>query len=400
MKVLLLTQLYSDKPVSGGVRIIWNYSRELARQGAKVYVVTGNIDTDNLPKHPNLKIYKVPFSSYALEPISQDVLKSFFYSIPLILWHRIKIVHMVPVQTPCPFSRFKFGAKFIESAERTWDYNNKKVKHDLARDRRKKQAPTFNLFEKLFLRFSRFFYWLFKINQEYPTGADAFFCRSKSMFDYVKNSHNIKSPLYYVPIGVNTDDFKPSVKQAGDKFVFLATGALSYRKGTHYLIDAYNKFSKKYNNQTELWLIGNSNSEILEELKKRIDTDSIKFIEAVLPNEISYYYDLCDAHISLALIAEPGPLQPNVLEAMASGRPLIISEYGDTRGLDKSGIAITCRPQNIGSVVSAMEKVFLNADLRDRLAKNASKYMKDNFDWKVVTKNCLTYYKELLNGKT
>lgn len=304
---------------------------------------------------------------------------------------------MVPVQTPCPFSRFKFGAKFIESAERTWDYDNKRVKHDLARDRRKKPVPTFTLFEKLFLRFSRLFYWLFRINQEYPIGADAFFCRSRSMFDYVKTSHGIKSPLYYVPIGVNTDDFRPSTKQVGDKFIFLATGALSYRKGTHYLIDAYNIFSKKYNGQSELWLIGNSNPEILEELKQRINTDSIKFIEAVKPSEISKYYHLCDAHVSLALIAEPGPLQPNVLEAMASGRPLIISEYGDTRKFDKSGIALTCRPHNTGSVVTAMEKIFLDADLRDRLSKNAHKYMQDDFDWKIVTKNCLAHYRELLN---
>ena len=400
MKVLLLTQIYSDKPISGGVRIIWNYSQELARQGIKVYVVANSIDTDNLPQHPNLKIYKVPFSSYALEPVSQDVLKSFFFSIPIILWHRIKIIHMVPVQTPCPFSKFKFGAKFIESAERTWNYEDRRVKHDLARDRRKKEAPTFNFFEKVFLRFSRLFYWLFKINQEYPHGADAFFCRSQSMFDYIRINHGIKSPLYYVPIGVNTNEFSPkSINKADDKFIFLTTGALSYRKGTHYLIDAYNEFSSKYKNKTELWLIGNSNSEILKELKQRTKTGSIKFIDSVTPQQIAEYYTKCQVYISLALIAEPGPLQPNVLEAMASGKPLIISEYGDTRYFDKSGIALTCRPYNKKSVVLAMERLFCDESLRNRLSANSLKYVQNNFDWQVVTKNCIKYYQELLTKK-
>ncbi len=399
MKVLLLTQIYSDKPVSGGVRIIWNYSQELARQGVKVYVVANNIDTDNLPKHPNLKIYKVPLSSYALEPVSQDVLKSFFYAIPIILWHRIKIIHMVPVQTPCPFSRFKFGAKFIENAERTWDYTNPRVKHDLGRDRRKKEVPTYTLFDKLFLRFSRLFYWLFNINQEYPKGVDAFFCRSKSMFNYVRHHHGINCPLYYIPIGVNTDEFKVAINNHHKKFIFLASGALSYRKGTHYLIDAYNEFSKKYKDQSELWLIGNSNPEILMELKKRSKTEAIKFMAAIAPNEISEYYNLCDAYISLALIAEAGPIQPNVLEAMASGRPVIISEYGDTRNLDREGIALVCRPYNCGSIIRAMERLFLDAELRHKLSENSLRYIQENFEWKILTKKCIDHYNDILNKK-
>lgn len=398
IKVLLLAQMYSDKPVSGGVRIVWDYSQELARQGAKVYVVANNIDTDNLPKHPNLKIYKVPFSSYETEPVNHDVLKSFFYSIPIILFYRIKIIHMVTTQSPCPFSLFKFGAKFIEAAEETWDYNDRKFQDYLFKDRHRKEPPKFSLFDKFFLRFSKFFYWLLQINQRFPKGSDAFFCRSKLMFDYLRHDHGIKSKFYYMPNAVDTSHFKPVKKQATDKFIFLASGSLSYRKGTHFLINAYNEFSKKYENKTELWLIGNSHPQTLLELKKLIKIESIKLINAVKPSEINKYYNQCDVCISLALVAELGTLQANTLEAMASGRPLIVTEYGFTRDLEKGEIVLTCRPNEPVSVVSAMEKVFLDYNLRHKLSRNALKYVKDEHDWVVVTKNCLSYYQDLLDN--
>lgn len=398
MRILLLTQIYSDKPVSGGVRIIWNYSQELARQGAEVFVVANIIDTDNLPRQENLKIYRVPFGSYALEPLKQDVLMSFFFSIPLILWHRIQIIHMVPIQSPCPFSRFKFGTKFVESAERTWDYDGK-FKDDLKRDRQSKKSRSFTLFQKIFIRFSRIFYSLFALDEEYPTGTDAFFCRSRSLFQYLR-ANGIKSKLFYIPIGVNTIEFHPkqSAPKKNTKFIFLSSAALSYRKGTHHLIEAYNEFSKKHENSSKLWLIGNSEAGIPKELKQRANSNaSIKFLGEVAPNKIADYYNLCDVYVSAALIGDQGPIQPNALEAMASGKPLIISEYGETRELSEKKVAVTFETGNIRALTSAMEKLFFDKALRDELSKNSVQYVKDNFDWQVLTARCLEYYKQILS---
>ncbi len=395
MRILLLTQIYSDKPISGGVRIIWNYSQELARQGAKVFVVANIVDADHLPQHKNLKIYKVPFGSYALEPLKQDVLKSFFFSILLILWHRIQIIHMVPIQSPSPFSRFKFGAKFVESAERTWDYEGK-FKDDLRKDRQSKKARSFTLFQKIFIRFSRIFYNFFALNEEYPQGADAFFCRSKSLFAYLR-SKGIISKLFYIPIGVNTKEFYPKFSASKKEFVFLSSTALSYRKGTHHLIDAYNEFSKKHQNASELWLIGNSETQILEEMKVRArGNDSIKFLDEKAPDKIADYYHLCDVYISAALICQEGPLQPNALEAMASGKPLIVSEYGETKEMARKKAALTFEAGNIQALSAAIEKLFLDKTLREELGKNSASYIRENFDWEVLTVKCLNYYQDLL----
>jgi len=402
IKILLLTQMFSNTEVSGGVRTTWDYAQKLARQGVSVYVLANNIRVDQSIKHINLKVFKVPFSRFGHELVKDDTLKSFFYGIYFLFRYRIDIIHAVPVQAVCPFSKFKFGRKFVGDAERTWAYEDKRCITDLLIDRQRKSPDfgTFNTFQKIFLRFSRFFYWLFNLNEEFPSGANALFCRSKSTMDYLK-SMGIKSKLFYVPIGINLNEFNYTnndlITKERKKIIFLNTGSLAYRKGTHYLIQAYKKFAHKFPGISELWLVGVAEPETLSDFKEMSKNDSaIKFFNSVMPSKIINYITACDIYLSASLIGEYGPVQPNCLEAMAMAKPIIITEYGSTRDWPDKDIALTCKLADTESLFEAMERLFLDESLRKKIGDNACQYVKENFSWEVIVRNAINYYKKIL----
>ena len=114
------------------------------------------------------------------------------------------------------------------------------------------------------------------------------------------------------------------------------------------------------------------------------------------PPQMPAYVKACDIYVAPVILSPHGPLQPNTLEAMATGKPLIISEYGASRELARHNAAMVFRTGNTASLAEAMEKLLLNEHLRKTLGANARTHIEENFSWDVVAGRALKAYYEIL----
>jgi len=401
MNILLLTHTFSDKLVGGEVRISWELARAIACQDKKnkIYLVSSFIDKEikNLPK--NLKVYQAPFCHLSSSMDKSNMLRIFFYSLILIFFKKIKIIHLISTNGPCPFSRFKFNRKFIESADIFHDYHNLKIKDELQHDRKRKNEGMKifyhpNLAEKLFDKFTNFFFKIFSLNEIYPKNTDAFACRSSKLIDYLKKK-KYKSKLVYIPNGVNLNDFTPRDNMIKDsKFTFLFVGKLNKTKGLLYLFKAYKKL-KQEKNEIQLILVGGGALSTFKEIEKKANGISdIYFLGEKKLSEIKDYYQLCDCFVMPSLSEGFGIAN---LEAMASGKPVISTKVGgivDVIRDKKTGFLI--EPANERELYLAMKKILENKNLKKKMGEAGRKRVKENFSWGMIANNLLNLYKELI----
>ena len=401
MNILLLTHTFSDKLIGGEVRISWELSRALAYQNKnnKIYLVSSFIDKEikNLPK--NLKVYQAPFCHLSSSMNKSNMLRIFFYSLFLIFLKRIEIIHLISTNGPCPFSRFKFNRKFIESADIFHDYHNSKIKNELLHDRKRKNEGMKifyrpNLFEKLFDKFTDFFFKIFDLNEIYPKSTDAFACRASKLIDYLKKE-KYKSKLVYIPNGVNLNDFTPKDSMVRDsKFTFLFVGKLNKTKGLIYLFKAYKKL-KQENNRIKLILIGSGASTTFKEIEKKANgIPDIYFLGEKKLSEIKDYYQLCDCFVMPSLSEGFGIAN---LEAMASGKPVISTKVGGIIDVIKDGeTGLLVKPANERELYLAMKKILGNENLKKEMGEAGRKRVEENFSWDLIARNLLNLYKKLI----
>jgi glycosyltransferase involved in cell wall biosynthesis len=153
-----------------------------------------------------------------------------------------------------------------------------------------------------------------------------------------------------VPFGVPKEPF------------ILFVGELSHEKGLHTLLRAYESLGK---HRPALMLVGRRTS----------DTPTR------LPNDTEMHLDWPHEHVLAAfqhcLMAVlpsvwPDPCPTTVLEAMASGRPVIASSVGGVVDMIADGASgLLVPPGDTAGLAVAMDRLLTNGDLRARLGASA-----------------------------
>lgn len=401
MNILLLTHTFSDKIIGGEARISWELSRALAKRGLNIFIVSPYVEKGVTEKLPvNIKVYKTPFCHPSPGLDASNMLRMFFYSLPIIFLKRINIIHLVSSNGPCPFSKFKFGRKFIESADIAHDYENPKIKTELWEDRlKKKEAENISykprFFEKMFDKFTDLFYKIFKLGETYPRGTDLFACRAEAIIKFLREKKH-KAELVYVPNGVDTAYFNPQIPAIfkSDKFTFLFCGKLTKTKGILYLIEAFKKLRKNYDN-IRLVLIGDGAPSTVKELKNSAGGEKdIEFLGIKSPDEMKHYYASCDVFVLPSLSEGFGIVN---LEAMACGKPVMSTKVGGIIDVvidGETGFLVT--PADSDELSSAMRKFLDNPNLMVKMGERARKRVVENFSWDTVAEKTHNAYKTVL----
>jgi glycosyltransferase involved in cell wall biosynthesis len=130
--------------------------------------------------------------------------------------------------------------------------------------------------------------------------------------------------LIQVPYGVNLGEFFP-MKKEDEVFRFIHCGAINYRKGVHYLLQAFSELNIK---NSELWVVGSIDPEI-ENIIKKYESENIIFHGTKPQSELKWFYSQCNV-FCLASIEEG--LAMVQAQALACGLPIITSE--NTGGSD------------------------------------------------------------------
>ena len=203
--------------------------------------------------------------------------------------------------------------------------------------------------------------------------------------------------------GIDPEDLRPHDEPelarlraqfaAPEEKLVLLIGRLVYEKGFQLAIEAMPELIERHP-ETRFLVAGSGTHE--QELRRQAE-------ELVLMNHGTFLGWMGDDVLhSLYRIADvcvvPSIYEPFglvALEAMASGCPCIVADTGGLREVvphEEAGLRFTARDP--GSLIEAVERVFRDRDLRERLVAEAAEHVL-RFDWDDVAARTGEIYSEL-----
>ena len=203
-------------------------------------------------------------------------------------------------------------------------------------------------------------------------------------------------PQMNIPIihnGVDAVSFHPPENTRNDGVVrLICVGRLIERKGQHHLIKA---FSMLENKKTELILVGTGDYE--EKLKALAAEcgvqDRVDFRGTVDLIDMPLVYREADIFV-LPSMSEGMSL--GLLEAMASGLPVIVTNAGGTDELvDENGLIVPW--SDVPALHDAIAQLVDDKDARAKMSQR-SRQTAERFSWDVVANKYLEEFERITNG--
>ena len=224
--------------------------------------------------------------------------------------------------------------------------------------------------------------------------ADRIVVLTQSYSEYLKLNKKIRKKIKIIKSGVDTQRFSATIdgttlrKKYGftdrDKVV-LFVGSLSIYnryKGVDYLIRALSGIRSADGN-IKLVIVGRGElvSE-LKELAKQLKLEQeVIFATSVSDEELPFYYAMCNVFV-LPSISGPESFGIVLLEAMASGKPVIASNLPGVKDVVKEGITgYLVEPKNVEQLGQRILKIIKDAERGKKLGENSRKVIIEEYLW-------------------
>jgi len=225
----------------------------------------------------------------------------------------------------------------------------------------------------------------------------------KERFSNLLSGQKAKSKIHVIPMGIDTEVFKPkkNVRQLKSKygitskFVALAIGRFVEKKGFEYAIRAMKLVTAKTKN-ISLILIGDGPlRKQLENLVSELDLkDYVKFVGWADKNTLVDYYSLADVVLVPSIVTDSGDTEGMpvvVLEALAMGKPIIASNVGGISDFIESGKnGFLVAQKNSNQIVDKLQILTNDKKLSILFFRNSIRMQKS---WQDVTKKYVSLIK-------
>lgn len=199
--------------------------------------------------------------------------------------------------------------------------------------------------------------------------------------------------------GVDTKFFKPSEKtfkkKYADRFdtLLIFLGRLIAQKGLLHLIDAMAEVVKEYP-KTGLLIVGRGKEkERLEKRTRKLALEKNVIFPGFIPEE-----QLPDLYSSADIFVLPSlweVLPISLLEALACGAPLLVSDAGGNPEVVENGVnGFVFRKGNTKELVKKMRALISDSKMRKRMGRESRRIAVRRFDWELIAKQTLEYYRE------
>jgi len=208
----------------------------------------------------------------------------------------------------------------------------------------------------------------------------------------LKTNPNQKIEVIYN--GVDTQKFRLAPKKNKDKIKILSVARLIERKGLDYLIEAIPSIIENQNN-VEILIVGEGNlhRELQRKCSKLNIQKYVKFLGGVNNDDLPPIYSDSDIFV-LPSLNEGMSL--TILEAMASGLPIITTDTGGSKELiDKNGIIVPMMDSK--GISDATMRLILNETLRYEMSKK-SRRKAEKMSWGKVAKDYFGLYSKILRA--
>jgi glycosyltransferase involved in cell wall biosynthesis len=200
--------------------------------------------------------------------------------------------------------------------------------------------------------------------------------------DVAATMQQARANAHLIPHGVDLRRFKVAPPPTDRPFRMLAVGRLVEKKGFRYLIEAASQFKFSFS----LRIVGDGPEQ--ERLAKLISrhglSDQVTLLGSKTHDELPREY--ANAHVVVvpSIMDHTGDRDglPNVvLEAMASGRPVVASEAGAIRsGVAHRQTGLLVAPKYSAVLASALTELAYDSQLQETLGRNARQRVERDYE--------------------
>ncbi|NMB93353.1 MAG: glycosyltransferase family 4 protein [Flexilinea flocculi] len=227
-----------------------------------------------------------------------------------------------------------------------------------------------NIYRRIVLWF------LFHTNRAIPIALSP---QNKLMISQYFHIKELQVKIVRNPVQLNQYHAKKLNHQDQKSIRFINVGRLTRQKNQVFLLNAFKKLHNLYPN-ISLMIVGDGPER--EELEKTVNRlqmrDSVVFTGEV--EKIEDYLALADIFV-LTSIYEGLPL--SVLEAMASGLPIIASDVGGIRDIvEENGMIVPVNDES--ALIHAMAEQINNSQMREKMGE-LSHEMSKQYDISIIT---------------
>lgn len=221
---------------------------------------------------------------------------------------------------------------------------------------------------------------------------------SSRLKDYLEENYRAKN-IRVCPMGCKLDVFSPDNRienhfEQNGKKVVLFVGRLAEKKGVKYLIQAMRLVDAR------LVIVGTGPLE--NELKVLAEQESgdIVFLGNKTHDELKVIMPSADVYVAPSITAKGGDTEGipvSIMEAMASGVPVVASDSGGISDLVKNGEnGLLTKEKDVKGIAAAINRILSEHELAETLTKTAEKTIKE-YDYDVIAKNYFEMYQEIMN---
>jgi glycosyltransferase involved in cell wall biosynthesis len=384
-------------PLSGGTgAYVYYLSNELLKNGYSIYIVTGSNQTVDVTVNEQLKVFflKIPktpiVKSFLLAANSYRKLNSERSNID------VDVTHVNLPLTPNFAVPPNFGKATICTVHSTWKGEAEAIRGE--------PFSRLNANEKFMVSFN----WFLRIFEEKMLE------RAKKI---IAVSHFTKKELteyYQIPEskirvihnGVDIKKFQPAQDKRKikselgfnpDDLLILSVGRLYARKGLFTLIDSMLPIMKRFKN-AKFVVSGKGQSDEMHKLIAHAEKvgvkDNLIFTGYYPDKKLPKLYQAADV-FAFSTFYEHHPFA--VLEALASGLPVVTTWVGgipETIENGKNGFLV--EPFNVRQFSDRILFLLEHAAEAVEMGKRARKTIVDQYDWRIVVKDAMEVYDEVL----
>jgi len=228
--------------------------------------------------------------------------------------------------------------------------------------------------------------------------ADKILATSEVMSDAVFQVTGRRADV--TPFGIDPTTFSPGRVVKYFEPGSLVIGVIKSLE-SHYCIDiAIEAFAKVYKmypqHKLRLLIVGDgSERNNLKNLVERNNiTDAVNFTGKIPYQLVPEHHRMIDIFVNLS---ENESFGVSVLEASASGKPVVVADAGGLREVvdrDETGFIVPVR--NVDSTASAIEKLVLNPELRTKMGEAGRKWVMVKYDWNDCCTKMENIYREFI----
>ncbi|MHB1132314.1 MAG: glycosyltransferase family 4 protein [Chloroflexota bacterium] len=214
-------------------------------------------------------------------------------------------------------------------------------------------------------------------------------------------SRHFNAKYIVIPNGIDVRNFGPQVEPFPElrdgKLNILFVGRLEKRKGFSYLLRAFLRLKRETPN-VRLIVVGPYNEKAQHRYENFLcdhNLSDVYFTGYVSKYDLARYYRTCDVFCAPSTGGESFGVI--LLEAMASGKPIIAADIQGYRGVLQHGReGLLVPPKDDEALADGLRRILADRDLAEGMGQYGWAKAQD-YSWEKVSQRILTYYSAVLH---